>query len=641
MAARTVTVNAAGVGPAGGDALYPLVLERASDLITVTDLSGTITFASPSWRRLGHEPDEIVGRNVVDLVHPDDVEEAAATIALAASGAPVGGIRTRFARADGTYAAIETAGSPLSGADGRPIALLGISRDVSDSERLEGTLAELRAVNRLADAVSRAETVDELLLEAVDAIVEAVGATRASLLLCDEEHVMRFRAWRGLSSEYRARTEGHSPWPHDAVDPQPVLVADVETAGFEPELAETVRNEGIGALAFVPLVHRGRLLGKFMLYHDEPHEFAESEVRLCRTMASHIASSAQRFQAQAEAERRAHAAEALEFIDDAVLLVGEDGVVRLWNPAAETIVGIGSTDAVGRPLAEVLPGWEQLLERVPLLPQASGGSRARTLPVELHGRERWLSISGVRFPSGTVYAFRDVTEEQLVERMKAEFVSTVSHELRTPVAAVYGAAQTLRREDVRIEDRQRRGLLDVIASEGMRLARIVDDILLASRLDGGTMNLHIASQDPARIVEPVLEAARTYAPDEIRLSLELPADLPPIAVDADKLRQVLTNLVDNAIKYSPDGGRVAVRVARDGGRLRFSVADDGLGIPPSEQTRIWEKFYRLDPNLTRGVGGTGLGLYICNELVTRMRGRICVESDGRSGSTFHVDVPLA
>jgi signal transduction histidine kinase len=115
-----------------------------------------------------------------------------------------------------------------------------------------------------------------------------------------------------------------------------------------------------------------------------------------------------------------------------------------------------------------------------------------------------------------------------------------------------------------------------------------------------------------------------------------------VASDADKAARVLINLVDNAVKYSPDGGTIEVRVTHAGPYVRFSVTDPGLGIPPAEQRRIFEKFYRLDPNMTRGVGGTGLGLYICRELVRRMDGRISVDSLGLGrGSTFHVELPLA
>ena len=118
-------------------------------------------------------------------------------------------------------------------------------------------------------------------------------------------------------------------------------------------------------------------------------------------------------------------------------------------------------------------------------------------------------------------------------------------------------------------------------------------------------------------------------------------DVPPVAADLDKAQQVLTNLVDNAVKYSPDGGRVSVEISVAGQRLRFAVRDEGLGVPPSEHRRIFEKFYRLDRDLTRGVGGTGLGLYICRELLERMAGRIWVESSGAGGSTFVTELPIA
>jgi len=123
------------------------------------------------------------------------------------------------------------------------------------------------------------------------------------------------------------------------------------------------------------------------------------------------------------------------------------------------------------------------------------------------------------------------------------------------------------------------------------------------------------------------------------LALEAPKALPAVAADSGQLRQVLSNLIDNAIKYSPLGGTVTVLLSPNGRNVRFSITDSGLGIPPADQRRIFEKFYRLDPGMSRGIGGTGLGLYICRELVRRVDGRIWVESDGASGSTFHVEIP--
>jgi signal transduction histidine kinase len=261
--------------------------------------------------------------------------------------------------------------------------------------------------------------------------------------------------------------------------------------------------------------------------------------------------------------------------------------------------------------------------------------------VKVNGRELWLSITGVGFEDGSVYAFRDLTEERAVETLKSDFVSTISHELRTPLAAIYGAALTLRREDVILAEPQRTGLLEVIASESDRLARIVNDVLWVSRLESDGLRTNVELCDGVALARSVVEAARHYIPPTIKLDLAAPKKTPAVMADPDKTRQVLTNLVDNAVKYSPDGGRVTLEVAVAGPRMRFSVRDEGLGVPPAEHRRIFEKFYRLDPDLTRGVGGTGLGLYISRELLERMGGRIWVESSGHGGSIFVAELPLA
>jgi two-component system phosphate regulon sensor histidine kinase PhoR len=226
--------------------------------------------------------------------------------------------------------------------------------------------------------------------------------------------------------------------------------------------------------------------------------------------------------------------------------------------------------------------------------------------------------------------------------MRSDFVATVSHELRTPLAAIYGAAVTLRRPDLALAEEMRERLLQVVADEADRLAQIVNDVLLASHLDSGQLQLQIETVDAGKVTQAVVEAAKTHLPDGVTIEYHPPKKTAAVAADEQQLRQVLVNLVENAVKYSPDGGPVRVSVEHAERSIRWSISDEGLGIPASERRRVFEKFYRLDPNMTRGIGGTGLGLYICRELVRRLEGRIWVDSnDGGKGSRFTVELPAA
>jgi PAS domain S-box-containing protein len=336
-------------------------------------------------------------------------------------------------------------------------------------------------------------------------------------------------------------------------------------------------------------------------------------------------------------------ARVLQHVDRGVFLVDGTGVVRYWNPAAQAITGLEATSIVGGKADEVIPGWHAIGPEVPIATEPGPGSLlSKTLPLEIDGRELWIQISGVEFEDGVVYAFRNLTEERALDALKSDFIATVSHELRTPLAAIYGCARTLLRRDLQLGDNDRARLLEVVAQESERLTRIVGDILLANQIDAGRLRLKDLEFDVSELVRAVVEEmeAALTGKEGIELRLEAPESLPLVSGDEDKLRQVLLNLIDNAIKYSPDGGRVAVRVEpRDSG-LRIAVSDEGLGIPHGDQQRIFGKFYRVDPQQTRGVGGTGLGLYICRELVRHMGGRVTVTSREGHGSTFVVDLPL-
>jgi two-component system, OmpR family, phosphate regulon sensor histidine kinase PhoR len=377
--------------------------------------------------------------------------------------------------------------------------------------------------------------------------------------------------------------------------------------------------------------------------------FDDAEAALLEAVAASIGHALERVrladerdQLYREADERGRAARVIGSIADGVLLVDGERIVRLWNPAAEAITGLPRDAILGRRLDEAIPAWPAIADSL-VIPNdpSSSHTRATTVPLDIEGRELWLSIRGVGFGEGAVYAFHDLTEAHRLEQLKADFIATVSHELRTPLAAVHGAAKTLQRADVAVGGEMFQRLLTVISEQSDRLAAMVNDILLASRMDSSELEIATEQVDVAALAGEVVTTVRAGAGDGLTFELVAPSTAQPAAADREKLRQVLTNLVANAAKYSPGGGRIQVELESHEGELRVHVRDQGLGIATADQDLIFEKFYRADANMTRGVSGSGLGLYISRELVSRMGGTISVESELGKGSTFVVTLPIA
>ncbi|HXL43104.1 MAG TPA: ATP-binding protein [Gaiellaceae bacterium] len=338
--------------------------------------------------------------------------------------------------------------------------------------------------------------------------------------------------------------------------------------------------------------------------------------------------------------QRDQAQRVLARLGDGVLVVDHDGVVQLWNQAAETITGLRAAEVRGRRAEEAIPGWTTIATFVPVADrpgEADGPSSSETVPVDVAGRELWLSIVAVALDDDTVYAFRDATHDRRLEDLRSQFVATISHELRTPLASLHGAALTLREHDLPAQTQD--DLLEMIAEQSNRLANLVEEILVAGQLDSGSLRVVADTFDPEELVRGVVTVARSRVGEDTMIEVVVPPVVPKAHGDGERTRQVLLNLLDNAIKYAPSEGRIEVGLAAVGDRLRFSVQDQGLGIPVGEQERIFDKFYRLDPDQRRGIGGTGLGLYICRELVRSMHGRIWVESERGKGTTFAFELP--
>ncbi|HZQ81187.1 MAG TPA: GAF domain-containing protein [Gaiellaceae bacterium] len=404
------------------------------------------------------------------------------------------------------------------------------------------------------------------------------------------------------------------------------------------------RNESVaGADAFlargntaylgVPLAGRdGALHGVLSVYTRSPRAWREEEVQALGALAASAAvalSNAELY--QRVAVEREQSVAILANIADGIVAVDRDGRVVLWNRAAEEITGVPAAEAIGRTPAQVL---QRELE-------SESGSANRLVAIPRGGDDVWLSLSEavMRDPTGAVagriFAFRDISAEHVVEQMKSDFVSTVSLELRTPLTSIYGFAQTLLREDVAFSDVERRTFLDYIARESERLTTTVDALLNVARLDTGDLSVALEPTDVAAVVQEVVSSAATVSNGH-RIVAELNGGPCTAHADPERLRQVLDQLVSNAVKYSPSGGTVTVSAQRRVDAIEVAVADEGVGIAPSDRDRIFSKFYKAG-----GGQGTGLGLFIARGLVREMGGRMWVESEEGRGSRFAFELPQA
>jgi two-component system phosphate regulon sensor histidine kinase PhoR len=406
------------------------------------------------------------------------------------------------------------------------------------------------------------------------------------------------------------------------------------------------------AAIMVPVKDEGRVVGVVQIM-SERLEYSPEQLALVEGLVAQMAAAVRnaRLQkerrrleiaeaaAQAVAAERQQAAQVLDAVGDGIFLVDGDGVIRLWNRAAELTTGLPAAAANGRRVAEIFQEWQAIAERVPV-EELGAAARPVTLPIAVDDRELWLSFVAVHSVDGVVYTFRDVTGERRLDEEKRDFVATISHELRTPMAAIYGAAETLRQRSTTLTQGHREQLVEMIATQAARLSQITEEVLLTTRLDREEVTVEHESVDAGDLVRATVKALREQLPRSTKISIAVDRRTGAASGDAARIQQVLFNLIENAAKYG-NGSPIRVEVKRANGVVRIAVADSGPGISSSDQARIFEKFYRADPQHTNAPGGTGLGLYISRQLVERMGGRLNVRSEVGAGATFIVELPGA
>jgi len=396
----------------------------------------------------------------------------------------------------------------------------------------------------------------------------------------------------------------------------------------------------------------GRVIGVLCAMHDQPLPDPAKDTALLRVYGSRAAAELERLRVEADLQRSESSTRAiLDSAVDGIVTVSSRGVVETFNAAAEQIFACRGSSLTGVAIGDLVrfaedAGAQERLQRDPAAALSSlVGKR-----IELEGIRRDgesfpmnLAVSEVRIGEQAAYTaiVRDVTREHELDRMKSDFVSTVSHEIRTPLVAIINSAKILLKKGA--ENPKVNGKFSsIIIDEGMRLNRLINDLLDLSKLDAGKVEWNVTDAAPAELVVRVVEVAKARSEGSgIAIDWDAPDDLPAVHADVDRVVQVLTNLVDNAIKFTPAGGRVDVKVrVAEGGFLRFDVCDTGIGIALEHQAAVFDRFKQIGNVMTDKPKGTGLGLAISKEIIEYHGGRIGVESCPGGGADFWFTLPM-
>ncbi len=534
---------------------------------------------------------------------------------------------------------------------------------------LADRLLELRALQEAAKALATTLRTEETLELVVETLARATGSSHCAVALIDRESASAAREGAALAGALLADGSREAALFRVPLAEEPAtLTAFGGARPFRVEAGAAGRlglRLGRQPYLVTALVSRGQPIGAIYVAEqasEAPRPGASPSLntseQLLTSFAYFAATAVENARLYQDAyEKRRELEAVLAGLGDGVVVADTDLSLILMNPVARDILGLESEPPGGIPLrpylsapafAELLAGTlesgqEQIRELEMPAPVRNVTPGALPRAVRTYGALASPVLDASGEVSGVVAVLRDVTAQKEVERMKSNFLSVVSHELRTPLHSIKGFVEIILMGKTGPVSELQEDFLKTVRTQTIVLQRMIDDLLEFSRMEAGRIKLNLEEVDLSALAHGVASKLAPLAQEaSLTLYMDFPRDLPAIDADRVRLDQVLTNLVENAIKFTPPHGEVTIGAQRIEDRVRLTVHDTGIGIPPDEQEKVFDRFYQVDRGEKRAYRGTGLGLSICRHIVERHSGRIWVESEGIAGhgSSFHVELPI-
>jgi PAS domain S-box-containing protein len=493
--------------------------------------------------------------------------------------------------------------------------------------------------------IARALTAQLDISEVLRRILEASGSMLSGevglIVLKDVHDQFRIQAALGVESEFL-----------DVFDD---LLEDLQSGSLDGERMN-LRTRQIAKrlemplrqVVALPLIVNKEPTGLILVFRAFSGVVTDNDRQILQSFADQAAIAVHNAHLYAEANgERQRLSAILENSADGIMILDDARNILRFNRALSNMTGWPTESAIGRLDTDVIR-WERRKPGQDLGAMLEvNWPPGRTLYVEgdlerLDGLTLSVGITYALLPTengaNIIANVRDITRFRKAEEMKNTFISVISHELKTPVALIKGYAGTLRREDANWDEAAYQDALEVIEEEADRLTGLIENLLSASKLQAEGLRLAISEVDLLELATRSVERFRTQT-DHHTLTLHFSPDFPIIQGDEIRLRQVLENLISNAIKYSPKGGQIDITGTFDDDEVTISVKDEGVGLLPDQLERVFERFYRVEDALSRSTQGTGLGLYLARAVIEAHGGRIWGESTPRQGATFSFSLP--